>query len=178
MSLLPAVKVIAPKASRETGRPVEPRVVYCMRSARAARSRPYVEIAFERVTIDPLQLLGGELQVTQCAQAFLHLLPAAGADQRAGDSRLAQHPLAAALERAAAAEVLPQAQRNTRQLQAAASAAHIGNAAGIGGQGTLANLSVAVVCGLVHAGASCAVSSMGVRVGWPDRFWRTRRLPS
>src|SRR6185437_3046693 len=136
MSLLPAVKVIAPKASRETGRPVEPRVVYCMRSARAAGSRPNVEIAFECVMIDPLQLLEAELHVTQCAQAFLDLLPAAGTDQRAGDGRLAQHPGDCHLRQA-----LPTLARTLIERT------HVGEIALLA---QLANLPVAIICGLVH----------------------------
>src|SRR4051794_34917734 len=83
-----------------------------------ARRLPQVDAGVDRVPVDFLQLVGGEVELVQRPQAVLQLLDRTGADQRARDALVAQHPgdrhlrerLAAVLgdlvERADAGEVL------------------------------------------------------------------------
>src|SRR4051794_40346302 len=57
-----------------------------------ARGRPEVDVALDRVAIDRLELLGGEVQPLQGGDVLLELLDAARPQQRRGDALVAQRP--------------------------------------------------------------------------------------
>src|SRR5258708_3983487 len=61
-------------------------------SAGLARRRPDIEFAVARLRVNFFELILVERAVSQRAEALLDLRPAAGADQRAGNGGLSEHP--------------------------------------------------------------------------------------
>src|SRR4051794_36257380 len=74
-----------PKTERRFGQPPSGPLV-------AARLLPQIEVPLLCIPIDRLELAGRELEAREGAYVFADLLRAAGANQRAGHPRIAQHP--------------------------------------------------------------------------------------
>ncbi len=81
---------------------------------RAGRLGPEIDVAFDRMGIDLGQFLGGKGQVVQGCHVFHDLLGSTGADQGAGDARIAQGPGQGQLRQALAAALGDGIQARTR----------------------------------------------------------------